>query len=98
MITVSNCEIYKVNADCSHLTPLTRNNVVDFDPAWSPSGTFIVFTREPFSANSELYSINADGVGETRLTNNTQSTRSRTGSLDPSGPGAHSGVEGCAMR
>jgi Tol biopolymer transport system component len=71
VITVSNCEIYKVNTDGSHHTPLTRNNVVDFDPAWSPSGTFIVFTREPFSANSELFPINADGVGETRLTNNT---------------------------
>ena len=66
----SNCEIYKVNVDGSNLTPLTRNNVIDFDPVWSPSGGRIVFTREPFTGNSELYVINADGSGESRITNN----------------------------
>ncbi len=60
----------------------------DDDPDWSPVSQKIVFTRHdindtasiPFSA--ELYTINADGTGLTRLTNNHQEERSPDWSPD----------------
>lgn len=39
-------------------------------PVWSPDGTKIAFTSAPGSDNDEIYVINADGSGETRLTDN----------------------------
>jgi len=48
----------------------------DYHPAWSPDGTRIVFSSErdgvfePMGLARELYRMNADGSGTTRLTNN----------------------------
>ena len=39
------------------------------DPAWSPDGTKIAFTTDR-DGNFEIYVMNADGTGQTRLTNN----------------------------
>lgn len=41
-------------------------------PAWSPDGTKIVF-RTDRDGNDEIYIMNADGSGQTRLTNDTAS-------------------------
>jgi Tol biopolymer transport system component len=72
-------DVYVMNADGSGLVRLTSNPANDRNPAWSPDGTRIVFTstrdqqgEPPFSQpdqfNSELYVMNADGSGQTRIT------------------------------
>ncbi|MCH7838355.1 MAG: PD40 domain-containing protein, partial [Chloroflexi bacterium] len=44
-------------------------------PSWSPDGTVIAFTSER-DGNSEIYIMNADGSGQTRLTNHPADDRS----------------------
>jgi Tol biopolymer transport system component len=72
-----NYEIYVMNADGSGQTRLTNNATYDTDPAWSPDGSKIAFQRvDPESPEGtlghtpEVYVMNADGSGQTNLTNN----------------------------
>jgi Tol biopolymer transport system component len=77
-----NEEIYKMNADGSGQTRLTNDTRQDGHdtsrndtaPAWSPDGNQIVFQSkgEPTETGNvyEIYKMNADGSGETRLTAN----------------------------
>jgi Tol biopolymer transport system component len=71
-----NREVYVMNADGSGQQRLTTTggrvsspafDSVDENPSWSPDGTRIAFdsTRD---GNWELYVMNADGSGQTRLT------------------------------
>jgi TolB protein len=73
-----NSEIYSMNADGTGQQRLTSDPGLDAWPAWSPDGTKIVFVsdrNEPHpagcgeSCNYEIYVMNADGTGQTRLTN-----------------------------
>jgi hypothetical protein len=60
-------EIYVMNLDGTGRTQLTANTIDDTDPAWSPDGTQLAFVR-----NSEIYRMNASGLGSpTQLTNDT---------------------------
>lgn len=47
------------------LTQLTTE-LTDYDPSWSVDGTKLVFQS---GTPAQLYSIDADGTGRTRLTN-----------------------------
>ena len=76
--TVGTVGIYVMNADGSNQTQLT-NSGYDYSPRWSPDSsriTFISTRDEPspstcnFNCNVEIYSMNADGSNQTRLTNN----------------------------
>jgi Tol biopolymer transport system component len=60
-------EVFVVHADGSGLTQLTRNNVADFDPSWSPDGRQIVF-RSQRDGNDEIYVMKADGNRPRNLT------------------------------
>jgi len=80
-----NGEIYVMNADGTGLTNLTNNPGGDGDACWwgaegdlvwSPDGTKIAFSAQreqeqgpPLFWNKEIYVMNADGTGQTRLTN-----------------------------
>ena len=79
-----NYEIYVMNADGSQQTRLTNNPAYDMSPAWSPDGKQIAFDtqRDTFPPQEvgigpefEIHIINADGSGDTRLTNNTDEDR-----------------------
>ena len=79
-----NYEIYVMNADGTAQTRLTDDSAYDMSPAWSPDGTRIAFDtqRDSFPPKEvgigpefEIHIINADGSGDTRLTNNTQEDR-----------------------
>ena len=72
-----NNEIYVMNADGSAQTRLTNitqtcvdSSICDnWEPAWSPDGSKIAF-RSGIDGNWEIYVMNSDGTGLTRLTNN----------------------------
>jgi tol-pal system beta propeller repeat protein TolB len=57
-------EIYTMNSsDGSKLTKLTDNQNHDVEPAWSPDGTKIVFSRD-----YDIWVMNADGTNQKNLT------------------------------
>ena len=79
-----NSEIYVMGADGSSPTNLTRHAEADWFPRWSPEGTRIAFVTDRDAEgivldispqiliewfNLEIYVMNADGSGQTNLTN-----------------------------
>ena len=59
-------EIYSIDADGSNLTRLTKNQVMDVYPAWSPDGTRIAFLSR--SENDlDIFVMNADGSDVNKL-------------------------------
>src|SRR6202521_5986197 len=55
------------NADGSGEKPLTQQGSLDYNPAWSPKGDWIVFTSER-AGSADLYRVHPDGTGLDRLT------------------------------
>ncbi len=62
-------DIYTANPDGTSLTPLTQTPATDVEPDWSPDGNQIAF-RSWVSTNDEIWKMNANGTGQTNLTNN----------------------------
>lgn len=56
-------EIYTSGADGSDPRRLTTNIVADTEPAFSPNGTRIAFTR-----SNDIWVMNADGSGQVAVT------------------------------
>ncbi len=63
-----NEEIYKITPTGTNPVRLTNNAVPDFDPAVSPDGTKVAFTRTVAASNNEIFTMNIDGTGLTQLT------------------------------
>lgn len=77
--------IWVMNSDGSGKTQLTSGNVVDENPALSPDGTNIVFTRWGFRGDySDIMMMNTDGTNIQRLT---------FGSVPSKPEGTYNGVE-----
>jgi TolB protein len=77
----SNDQVFVMHADGSNPINLTAAEGHNTYPDWSPDGTRIVFAAErgtdnqPIGAgNHAIYVMNADGSGQTRLTNNPMAT------------------------
>jgi Tol biopolymer transport system component len=64
----STYSLYTMNARGTAVEPLISNPQDDHDPAWSPDGTKIAFARYR-DGNDEIYTINPNGTGLDRLTN-----------------------------
>jgi hypothetical protein len=66
------CKIgYVLNSILNGTNPtrLTNNFGNDILPDWSPDGSMLAFHSER-DGNAKIYVMNADGSGQTRLTNN----------------------------
>ena len=66
--------IFVMNTD-GQGAPVTKGAANDLDPAWSPDGTRIAFARLDGPDNYNIYVMNADGSGVTRLTAEPRSDR-----------------------
>ncbi len=60
---------------------LSRHAAADRDPAWSPDGNRIAFATDR-DGNFEIYLMNADGTGQTRLTSHPAADRNPAWSRD----------------
>ena len=65
--TVWNGDIYVVNADGTGRRRLTRDPAEEFDPAWSPDGTKIAFSRSD-GRRYQIFVMNADGTDPVQIT------------------------------
>lgn len=64
-----NFKIYTMDSKGGNVKKLTRHNVDDCEPSWSPDGTKIVFVSNR-DGNDEIYVMNTDGGNQKRLTKN----------------------------
>lgn len=62
-------EIFMTGLDGTRVTRLTESTGLDHNATWSPDGQRIVFTSARSDPAEEIYTMNADGTGLTRLTN-----------------------------
>ena len=56
-----------MNADGSGLTRLTNNELVDWNPVWSPDGRSIAFSASHGHGHSSIWTMNADGSKTVRF-------------------------------
>ena len=90
----SGSEIWVMGIDGTDVEQLTDSNASEdnasgyrfrsVDPDWSPDGTRIAFTSNR-DGNDEIYTMNADGTGVRRLTNNTTGIRQSEPDWSPEG-------------
>jgi CSLREA domain-containing protein len=61
--------VFLMNTDGSNQQNLTQAPIFDADPAWSPDGSKIAFTRDLGGQAFNVFTANADGTDQVQLTN-----------------------------
>lgn len=62
-----NQEVYVMNLDGSKQTRLTKNRILDGDPAWSTDGSKVFFTSQNVFGLYDIYKVNKDGLSTERI-------------------------------
>ena len=62
-----NQEAYVMSLDGSKQTRLTKNRILDGDPAWSPDGSKVFFTSQNVFGIYDIYKVNKDGSSTERI-------------------------------
>src|SRR5207247_9088158 len=69
IVFVRDNDLYTMRPDGSHVRQVTRTpNRIEYLPAWSPDGSKIAFVKNSPPWKWNVFTINADGTGLTRIT------------------------------
>lgn len=63
---IDSLHIFTMDVNGGNLDTVTSTGN-NYDPAWSPDGTKLIYAKKTSSSKSYIYIINSDGSGETRL-------------------------------
>lgn len=77
-------DIYVMNTDGSGPSQVASTNDTDMYPSWSPDGTKIAFTKYNASSVFDIFTMNANGTGQSALTSGS-STSDKHPSWSPDG-------------
>jgi len=73
--SITNSNLFKINADGTGKIQLTTSGDGNNDPAWSPNGDKIVFSGDDNNGDNQLFVINEDGSNRQQLTFGDLNTR-----------------------
>ena len=70
-LVVTSDDVFVVNADGTGVRRLTTGPGPEFDPAWAPDGSRVVYrdSQRGFNNDDEIFVVDADGTGATNVTN-----------------------------